>query len=240
MSGRHLRASAACLVLAVALAASADPARAQELGWVMTWSTSGPSRVAVSPKEDTYVVDRDLNRVVAYGFQTGAEVVSFGGMGTAAGRFHDPLGMTVDVESILYVVDSTNNRIQKFSPRGVFASQWGSQGSQPGQFNFPRDVATDPDRNVFVVEQIGTRVQKFTVGGEFLLAFGEGGVGRESSVRPRASPRTRTGTSMSRTAAITGSRSSPGMGPSSWSGVDAVARRVSSSSPRDSPSTVKR
>ena len=58
---------------------------------------------------------------------------SFGSVGSANGEFHNPHNIAIDSEGLVYVVDTNNNCIQKFSPDGKFLDQfcWGSSG--PGQ-----------------------------------------------------------------------------------------------------------
>ena len=52
-------------------------------------------------------------------------------------------GVAVDSLGNVYVSDSGNSRIQKFSSSGVFLSKWGSVGIGDGQFNFSQGVAVD-------------------------------------------------------------------------------------------------
>jgi len=74
----------------------------------------------------------------------------------------------------VYVADTDNHRIQKFSSSGEFLTAWGAFGSAEGQFVSPSGVAVDAAGNVYVAENGNHRVQKFTSNGAFLLAFGWG------------------------------------------------------------------
>ncbi|WP_394326021.1 6-bladed beta-propeller [Methanosarcina horonobensis] len=44
----------------------------------------------------------------------------------------------------MYVVDTQNNRIQKFDDYGNFVTQWGSSGTGDGEFSNPQGIAVDP------------------------------------------------------------------------------------------------
>lgn len=53
-----------------------------------------------------------------------------------------PSDVALDAQSNLYVIDSNNERIQKFDPSGRFLTMWGSPGAGPSQFAFtsPADL----------------------------------------------------------------------------------------------------
>jgi DNA-binding beta-propeller fold protein YncE len=52
----------------------------------------------------------------------------------------------------VYIVDSQNERIQKFDSDGNFITKWGSEGYGDGQFWLPHDIAIDSSDNVYVVD----------------------------------------------------------------------------------------
>jgi len=76
------------------------------------------------------------------------------------------------------VVDTNNNRIQKFDSSGNFLLKWGknagagSSGSDDGQFNLPQGVSVDSSGNVYVADAGNHRIQKFDSNGNFLLTWG--------------------------------------------------------------------
>jgi tripartite motif-containing protein 71 len=81
------------------------------------------------------------------------------GTGTGA-RFSVPKGIMTDGTN-LYVADTGNSRIQKFSASGAYITQWGGRGSGDGQFSSPRGVAVDSTGNVYVADMGNHRIQKF-------------------------------------------------------------------------------
>ena len=55
--------------------------------------------------------------------------------GIEQGQFSTPHSLAVDNIGNIYVGDTGNKRIQKFSPNGTFILSWGSEGSNDGQFS---------------------------------------------------------------------------------------------------------
>jgi DNA-binding beta-propeller fold protein YncE len=98
----------------------------------------------------------------AYEFST-----TFGEAWDPTTLMSDPQGVAQD-GSIIYVADTNNHRIQKYSYDGIFLLQWGSQGSGQGQFNKPTGVAVDPNGNVYVTDRDNARVQIFDSNGNWL------------------------------------------------------------------------
>ncbi len=70
------------------------------------------------------------------------------------GQFGFVAGLAVDSVPNVYVADSGNNRVQKFSADGTFLLKWGGLpvGAGDGQFNGPGGIAVDLDQSVYVVD----------------------------------------------------------------------------------------
>jgi hypothetical protein len=81
----------------------------------------------------------------------------------------------VDSSNDVYVADSSNSRIEKFTSNGSYLTQWGSTGSGNGQFEYPGGIAVDSSNNVYVVDN--NRVQKFDSNGNYLTQWGSYGSG---------------------------------------------------------------
>jgi len=83
----------------------------------------------------------------------------------------------VAADGTVYVADTENDRIQRFSATGQFLGKWGSQGSSDGQFDYPYGVAVAPDGTVYVADYGNNRIQRFSATGGFLGKWGSQGNG---------------------------------------------------------------
>jgi hypothetical protein len=101
---------------------------------------------------------------------------SFGSAGAGPGQFSNPLGVaTNDLSGDVYVVDSGNDRVQKFTASGVFIAEFGSEGAGAGQLRVPQGIAVEQiTGDVYVTDQGNRRVDEFSEAGAFLRAFGWG------------------------------------------------------------------
>ncbi len=64
-------------------------------------------------------------------------VGKWGSKGSGDGQFNYPGCVALDSLGNVYVADTWNHRIQKFTSEGVFLKKWGSQGSGDGELYCP-------------------------------------------------------------------------------------------------------
>ena len=102
--------------------------------------------------------------------QIGASVFE-GGKGAETGQFDYPRGMAVTTQGNVLVADTNNDRIQKFSPAGVFLSVIGGKGEGQGEFREPCGIAADRSGNIYVADTANQRVQKLQADGTFLAEW---------------------------------------------------------------------
>ena len=109
----------------------------------------------------------------------------WGSQGSGNGQLFVPAGIAVDSSGNVYVADSGNARIQKFSSTGTSLAKWGTFGTGDGQFKSPSGVAVDLLGNVYVADTLNDRIQKFSSTGTFLAKWGSQGLGDGQLNHPR-------------------------------------------------------
>ena len=122
-------------------------------------------RVAVGPGTTPEVCGADLWGVkIDCFFHGGAFSRGLGDTPGAPGFFNEPYGIAVDTKT--FVMDTTNQRVQRFGAGGAFELLWGERGwgeGNPG-FNWARDVATmgGSTGTVWVADTKNSRLLEFT------------------------------------------------------------------------------
>lgn len=85
--------------------------------------------------------------------------------------FYMPLDMALDAQGNLYVLDTGNHRIQKFSPEADFLGTIGRKGQGPGEFNFPGSLDIDEQGNLIVASNFIKRIQVLDAAGKEILGI---------------------------------------------------------------------
>lgn len=94
--------------------------------------------------------------------------LKWGGPGTLNGNFSNPHDIAIDSQGNVFVLDSGNNRVQKFDKTGHFIST-----SFPTTFSNPQGIAVDKATNeVYVVDTGNNLVKRFTNAGVLVKSWG--------------------------------------------------------------------
>jgi len=111
----------------------------------------------------------------SFGDNAHSQVLQWGSFGQIdGGHFFQLEGLSVDDEGNVYVTDSGNARVQKFTSDGQFLNTWGVSGTDNGEFKKPTGIATY-ENNVYVVDSEQSRIQVFDSTGKFLQSWGKFG-----------------------------------------------------------------
>jgi sugar lactone lactonase YvrE len=143
-----------------------------------------PRGIALAPDGSIYVADAGNNRIEHFAAD-GTFINAWGSTGVTSdtqvapnGTFNEPWGVAVDKDGYVYVADTWNYRIQKFTPDGQFVASWGSfgQGDQPDALYGPRDIAFDSQGRLFVADTGNKRIVVFDPDGTYVTQFGSAGI----------------------------------------------------------------
>ncbi|MEA3326584.1 MAG: TIGR03663 family protein [Chloroflexota bacterium] len=146
-----------------------------------------PREIAFAPDGSFYIAD-SLNHRILHLDSQGSLLHTWGEYGASdfnnnimavEGTFNEPWGVAVGPDGSVYVTDTWNSRIQKFSSDGEFLTMWGQFGAAETRYHFwgPRGIAVDQDGRVFVTDTGNKRVAIFDNDGNDLAAFGGAGLG---------------------------------------------------------------
>jgi sugar lactone lactonase YvrE len=110
---------------------------------------------------------------------------AYGSLGSEKGQLREPTGVVVDGSGNRFILDTNNNRVEKFSSSGAYVSQFGTVGSGNGQLRAPRGIAIDGSGNIWVADTENNRVEKFSSSGAYVSQFGTVGSGNGQLSAPR-------------------------------------------------------
>ena len=139
-----------------------------------------PSGIDLDSKGYLYVANQRGNNIYVYD-STGTVIREWGGRGSGNGQFKAPYDVACDNTNpnpdhvLIYVADTVNNRIQKFSASGDYITQWGTEGKDPGKFYYPTSLTIDQEGLIYVTDMETQRIQVFQPDGTFVMQWGEAG-----------------------------------------------------------------
>jgi DNA-binding beta-propeller fold protein YncE len=163
----------------------------------LTFGTSGdasgqfntPRGLAIAPDGSLYVADSRNHRIEHFD-ATGNLIQTFGQVSPGCpyttvppanvpiGTFCEPWGVAVSPDGQwVYVADTWNHRIQKFSAGGTAIKTWGTPNYDPvssGHFGLwgPRGIAVDSQGHVLVADTGNKRIIVYDADGNFISQFG--------------------------------------------------------------------
>ncbi|HET6823800.1 MAG TPA: NHL repeat-containing protein, partial [Anaerolineales bacterium] len=149
---------------------------------------NAPRAIAAGLNEDIYVADSRNHRILhiaadgslLHEWGTFADNAS---LSAPTGTFNEPWGVAVGPDGSVYVADTWNHRVQKFTEDGEPVTTWGQYGqpfpedpASKSYFWGPRGIAVDSQGRVFIADTGNKRIAVFDEEGNFLTEFGTAGL----------------------------------------------------------------
>lgn len=148
--------------------------------FVNSWGSEGlgngqfrqPTFIAADSLDNLYVVDRVNNRVQKFD-KNGNFITKWGtnggvphtdpleNWGIGDGDLFLPIGIGLDGDDNVYVTDSSNNRVQKFSSNGTFINKFAEFGGEEGNFFSPQGIAFGVKGDMYIADTLLNRVVKY-------------------------------------------------------------------------------
>jgi sugar lactone lactonase YvrE len=148
---------------------------------------NGPRQISFAPDGSFYVADSRSDRILHFA-ANGAFIEQWGAPSgndpnhpnpsAPPSTFNEPWGVAVGPDGSVYVTDTWNYRVQKFTAHGQFIGMWSTfgPGNQSETFYGPRGITVDASGRVYVVDTGNKRIVVFDADGKYVAAFGSGGL----------------------------------------------------------------
>lgn len=121
-----------------------------------------------------YVVDILHHEVQVLNKRSGNLLFKFGKNGGNLGEMLHPTNIAVGPNGDIFVVETSNFRVQRFTPDGVPVRLYGEVGDTSGKFARPKGIAIDKQGRMHVADAAFQNVQTFdTNDGKLLMAYGQ-------------------------------------------------------------------
>lgn len=141
-----------------------------------------PRGIDIAPDGSIYVADSKNNQIKHFS-TSGILLDSWGSFGSITddsapgGTFYEPWDVAVAPDGTVYVADTWNHRIQKFTAEGDFINMWGyfAQSSSNEGYWGPRSITVDDEGYVYFADTGNKRIVVFDKNDSFVAQFGSAG-----------------------------------------------------------------
>lgn len=134
---------------------------------------SRPAGIAVNSKDQKYVVDVLAHKL--YLFDKDDSFMNSFPRESKGQELSYPSNVAVDMHDNVYITDSMNFTVKKFTPGGELQEKIGTVGDAPGSFARPKGIAVDGEEHLYVIDASLDNFQIFNSDGKLLLHVGKNG-----------------------------------------------------------------
>jgi cysteine-rich repeat protein len=141
-------------------------------GWGTTCDhcLSYPEKLSINSQGELVVTHRHN---IKHFTLEGGFIRSWGSLGSANSQFQNPIGICHDSLNNIYIADSLNDRMQKFSSDTGFITTWGK--TPESTWYRPSGMDQDSQGNIYIVDTLKNRIVKLNSSGEYILQWGSQG-----------------------------------------------------------------
>jgi sugar lactone lactonase YvrE len=129
-----------------------------------SWGATGAVGIAIDGSDNAWVT---IGSAIKVYDNTGANLLSTYGSGVLSGAE----SISIAPSGKVYVADTGNGRIQRFSSAGATEVEWGQYPGE-GVPDLPTGLAVDESGNVYMTKKATDEIQKFDADGNLLTEFG--------------------------------------------------------------------
>ena len=120
-----------------------------------------------------YVADILHHQIQVLDKASGKLLFKFGKAGSGEGELFHPTNIALGPDGDIYVVETSNFRVQRFTAAGKPVRTYGAVGSTVGSFARPKGIAMDRAGRLLVGDAAFQNVQIFDNSGKLLMYFGQ-------------------------------------------------------------------
>ena len=130
-----------------------------------------PSDTAISG-DKLFVADLKDHEIEVLNKRSGILLYKIGRTGSKEGELFHPTNIKIGPDNHLYISDTTNFQVQKFTLDGQYIRSYGSIGTSIGKFARPKGIALDQKGRLYIVDAAFENVQIMNPDGKLLIYFG--------------------------------------------------------------------
>ena len=134
-----------------------------------------PMGIAVDKRRNRiYVADSHAHLVKAY-TSLGDRLFDIGN-GPSDKRLKSPVGLALDREGRLFVLDSQAKQVHIYDPEGIPVKKFPISRGVPGDSLKPRGIAVDSAGHIYVADSVNNNILIFESDGSYLRTWGKTGI----------------------------------------------------------------
>ncbi|MFW6183324.1 MAG: flippase activity-associated protein Agl23 [Chloroflexota bacterium] len=134
----------------------------------------GPRSVLLMPNNQLLITDTGNHRLQLFD-RDGGLIRVVGQMGADPGQFNEPVGLAQGADGSVYLADTWNARVQRFTPDLVPDFNWSIDGWEGDSTENKPYLAVDSAERIYATDPENFRVLIFNREGEYLARFGQPG-----------------------------------------------------------------